>query len=160
MKAHQSTIGRNDEWLTPPDVLAPLGKFDLDPCAPVNRPWPTAECHYTEADNGLALAWRGRVWCNPPFNRNERPKWMERVAQHGNAVMLIPAATETKAFFDHVWQKADAVLFLEGRPHFHYVDGSRAKANCGTSICLVAYGAHNAEILAESGLGKFISLNK
>ena len=40
-----SITGKN-EWLTPPELLAKLGQFDLDPCAPVNRPWPTATHHY------------------------------------------------------------------------------------------------------------------
>lgn len=35
-----NTINK-DEWLTPPWLLSRLGSFDLDPCASVNRPWPT-----------------------------------------------------------------------------------------------------------------------
>jgi len=27
-----------DEWLTPPYIIKALGEFDLDPCAPINRP--------------------------------------------------------------------------------------------------------------------------
>lgn len=158
MKKHQSTIGKNDEWLTPPTILECLGEFDLDPCAPTVRPWDTAKTHLTEPENGLACQWTGRVWINPPFNRNERPKWMAKAASHGNAIMLIPAATETKAFFESVWAKAHSVLFLEGRPHFHYIDGTRARANCGTAICLVAYGENNSKILKDSGLGKFLEL--
>lgn len=159
MKAHQSTVGKNDEWLTPPEIIDALGPFDLDPCAPVVRVWPTARKHYTMEDDGLSREWEGRVWCNPPFNRFERPEWMRRVAEHGNAIMLIPAACETEAFFSHVWEKADAVLFLKGRPHFHFVDGERAKMNCGTAICLVAYGRQNAERLSRSGLGHFVEIN-
>ena len=50
---HHSARSRTNEWLTPPSVLQALGPFDLDPCAPVTRPWPTAREHYTEIDNGL-----------------------------------------------------------------------------------------------------------
>lgn len=156
MKSHQSAVGKNDEWLTPPEILKELGTFDLDPCASKIRPWSTAKLHYTE--NGLDLDWIGRIWCNPPFNRYQRPQWMKKISEHGNGVLLIPAATETKAFYDYVWNKANAVLFLRGRPHFYYVDGSRAKANCGTAICLVAYGKNNVEILEKSDLGKVIKL--
>lgn len=56
-----------DEWLTPPEIIKALGQFDLDPCAPVVRPWDTAERHYSIKDNGLMLPWSGRVWCNPPY---------------------------------------------------------------------------------------------
>jgi len=51
------------------------------------------------------------------------------------------------------------VLFLEGRLHFHYPDGTRAKANAGAPSCLVAYGRYDAYKLADSGLeGYFVSI--
>ncbi len=83
---------------------------------------------------------------------------MKKMAEHGNGIMLIPAATETEAFFKYVWEKADAVCFVKGRPHFHYVDGTRAKANCGCSIALVAYGAENVAVLQAANLGQTILL--
>lgn len=152
LSAHQSGRMKNDEWLTPPEILAALGPFDLDPCAPIERPWPTAGQHYTVLDNGLSQPWHGRVWCNPPFGR-EAVKWLRRVAAHGNGIALIPARTETAMFYECVWGAADAVLFIEGRPHFHYVDGRRAPFNSGAPICLVAYGLANVAALTRSGLG-------
>lgn len=152
LSGHQSPRMKNDEWLTPPSILQPLGEFDLDPCAPINRPWDTAKEHYTIADDGLSKEWVGRVWVNPPFG-TEAIKWMRRIAEHGNGIALIPARTETKMFYECVWGIADAVLFIKGRPHFHYVDGSRANFNSGAPICLIAYGKDNAEVLRESGLG-------
>lgn len=153
MKTHQKPIGLNDEWLTPPWILKPLGLFDLDPCAPVTRPWATADHHYTIEDDGLSREWFGRVWLNPPFNRYERPKWMAKMAEHNNGVMLIPAAWETEAFRQNVWGKASGILALHKRPRFCYVDGKKAKANSGCTICLVAYGDDNFQILRASGLG-------
>ena len=147
---------RNDEWLTPPDVIGCLGRFDLDPCAPVIRPWDTARCHFTVLDDGLAREWFGRVWVNPPFGR-EAARWMRRIAGHGNGIALIPARTETAMFFESVWGVADAVLFMRGRPHFHRVDGSRAPFNSGAPICLVAYGDRNVDALRASGLGHVVS---
>lgn len=46
MSGHQSARMKNDEWLTPPEILRALGAFDLDPCAPVVRPWETAAQHF------------------------------------------------------------------------------------------------------------------
>ncbi|WP_454751631.1 DNA N-6-adenine-methyltransferase [Cupriavidus necator] len=146
---------KNDEWLTPPEIVRALGTFDLDPCAPIVRPWDTAANHYTIEDDGLAQAWHGRVWCNPPFGR-EAVKWLRRMAEHGNGIALIPARTETAMFYECVWGIADAVLFLKGRPHFHFVDGRRADFNSGAPICLVAYGEDNAEALRASGLGFYV----
>ncbi|EHK65949.1 bacteriophage DNA methylase [Achromobacter arsenitoxydans SY8] len=152
LSSHQSARMKNDEWLTPPGIVAALGTFDLDPCAPEVRPWSTAHQHYTVADNGLQQTWKGRVWCNPPFGR-EAVKWLRKMAAHGDGVALIPARTETAMFYECVWDAADAVLFIEGRPHFHYVDGTRAPFNSGAPICLVAYGLSNVAALERSGLG-------
>lgn len=155
LSSHQSARMKNDEWLTPPEILKVLGPFDLDPCSPVNRPWPTAAAHYTANDDGLTQPWSGRVWCNPPFGR-EAVKWLRKCAEHGNAIALVPARTETAMFYETVWGAADAVLFIKGRPHFHYVDGRKAAANSGAPICLVAYGAANADTLRASGLGRVV----
>lgn len=152
LSSHQSARMKNDEWLTPPDILAVLGEFDLDPCAPIVRPWPTAKRHYTITDNGLEQSWGGRVWLNPPFGR-EAIKWMRQMAHHRCGIALLPARTETKMFYETVWGVASAVCFLRGRPHFYYVDGTRAAANSGAPICLIAYGKQNADVLSESGLG-------
>ena len=152
MTSHQSARMKIDEWLTPPEILRACGVFDLDPCAPIVRPWSTASQHYTMLDDGLSKPWIGRIWCNPPFGR-EAVKWLRRMAGHGNGIALIPARTETAMFYECVWGVADAVLFIQGRPHFHYVDGRRAPFNSGAPISLVAYGVANADILKSSGLG-------
>ncbi len=155
---HQSAVSGKDEWLTPPDLLACLGAFDLDPCSPVNRPWDTAAHHYTINDDGLIQPWAGRVWCNPPYGL-EAAYWLAKCADHGDAMALIFARTETRMFFEQVWNRASAVLFLAGRLHFHHVDGRRAPANSGAPSVLVAYGSDNAHALwLNSSLGKFIRL--
>jgi hypothetical protein len=159
MKAHQKTIGKNDTWLTPPEIWTKLGHFNTDPACPAFIKQPIATCCYTESDDGLAQKWFGRVWLNPPFNRYARPKWMKRMTEHGNGIMLIPAATETDAFYRYVWDRADAVCFLRGRPHFCNEEGVRAKANCGCSIALVAYGSENVYRLEQANLGRTIRLS-
>ena len=154
LSSHQKN-GGHDEWLTPPEIVRVLGPFDLDPCAPITRPWATAATHYTREDDGLSKPWHGRVWLNPPFGR-EAVKWMRMLCAHGNGIALVPARTETAMFYECVWDVAQAVLFMKGRPHFHYVDGRRAAANSGAPICLIAYGEDNAESLHASGLGKVV----
>lgn len=155
---HQSHRMGKDEWLTPPEILRALGPFDLDPCAPMNRPWDMAARHYTKEVDGLKQPWTGRVWCNPPYGK-EATAWLHRMVEHGNGIALIFARTETAMFFEHVWREAHAVLFIEGRLHFHHVDGTRANANAGGPSVLVAYGQENAQLLRHSGIkGQFIYL--
>ena len=146
-------------WLTPPTIIEALGAFDLDPCAaPEPRPWPTADFHYTKQDDGLSRPWFGRVWMNPPFGAHTAA-WLARMADHGNGIALAFARTDTAMFHAHVFNGADGVLFIAGRPHFHLPDGSRAKGNSGGPICLIAYGAANAERLRASGIaGKFFQI--
>ena len=156
MGSHQSIKMQKDEWLTPPDLLEKLGTFDLDPCSPIVRPWDTAKHHYTIHDDGLSQTWFGRVWCNPPYGLKAE-KWLHKLSTHGNGIALIFARTETRMFFREVWNKADALLFLEGRLFFHHVTGEVAKANAGAPSVLVAYGRNNVDALKNSGIkGKLI----
>jgi len=156
--SHQSASMGKDEWLTPPEIVMSLGRFDLDPCAPIVRPWDTADVHYTVNDNGLSKEWFGRVWCNPPYGL-ESAKWLHKLSDHKNGMALIFARTETRMFFDYVWSRATAILFIEGRLYFHHVDGSRASANAGAPSCLIAYDIDNGNKLLESGIkGKFLWL--
>jgi hypothetical protein len=122
------------EYLTPPWILDALGEFDLDPCAPVKRPWDMAKKHYT---------------------------------RHQNCIVLTFARTETKMFFNWIWNLAIAVLFIEGRITFYDVNGHLVRtrngkvANSGAPSVLIAYDHSNAESLRDSGIkGKFLWINK
>lgn len=151
MGSHQSAKMLKDEWLSPPYILSALGPFDLDPCSPVRRPWPTAARHYTIEDDGLSQPWIGRVFCNPPYGRMTG-KWLAMCADHRNATALIFARTETEDWVEQVWKRAHAILFLWGRLYFHHVDGRRAAANSGAPSALVAYDEANTLALERSGL--------
>lgn len=151
MGGHQSARMQKDEWLTPPWILERLGCFDLDPCASVSRPWPTANDHLTINEDGLLQPWHGRVWCNPPYGQHT-VMWLEKCFRHGNAIALIFARTETDMFFEYVWPFASALLFIRGRLHFYDIQGRRADANSGAPSVLVAYGNNNADCLYGSGI--------
>lgn len=111
-----------EEWETPRaffDALDAEFHFTLDPCSTDEN----AKCpkHYTKAQDGLAQDWTGEtVWCNPPYGR-EMPKWIRKCAEHGArggvAVMLIPARTDTRAFHDYIYHRAE-IRFIRGRLKF------------------------------------------
>ena len=146
-----------DVWLTPPDLLRALGEFDLDPCAPINRPWEMAKKHYTETDNGLMQNWEGRVWCNPPYG-NEAKHWLNKCAMHKNAMALVFARTETQMFFESVWPVAHSMYFLKGRLSFYHVTGKKG-GTAGAPSVLIAYDEQNSEVLKNLKVpGKFILL--
>lgn len=157
---HQTSIGKSQVHLTPRRILAPLGRFDLDPCGNDPRPWDCAARTYTEADNGLVLPWCGRVWLNPPFHRYQIFAWLERMARHGNGIALVHARTDTD-WFNLIWDNAAALFFIAGRVIFCRPDGSPQiitkptskqfgkSANSGAPVVLAAFGRDDAELLAS-----------
>lgn len=166
MGSHHSSDAGTHVWLTPPFILKALGEFDLDPCAaPEPRPWATAKTHWTHADNSLDRAWAGRVWLNPPYGpKASIAPWLRRMAEHGRGTALIFARTETVIFFETVWERAAALLFLRGRLCFYRKDGTLPRAdtgggNAGAPSVLVAYGKDDAARLRECGIsGQFVAL--
>lgn len=147
-----------DVWLTPPVLINKLGEFDLDPCCPNNLPWKTAKEYYSLDNNqdGLTLPWKGRVFLNPPYS-NWVP-FLKKLKDHNNGIALIFARTETKGFFDYVWDGADSILFLKRRVKFVKSDLSGGGSSTAPSV-LIAYGKENTESLRQSGLeGKLIKL--
>ena len=149
---------QKDEWLTPPHILAALGEFDLDPCSPINRPWDTANKHYTVLDEGLNKDWEGRVFCNPPYG-TETKHWLNKCAEHSNCIALVFARTETKMFFESIWEQATAIFFIKGRLSFHSVDGKKG-GTAGAPSVLVAYGQDNADYLRGLEIdGCFVDLS-
>ena len=105
------------EWETPQGFFDKLDEefhFDLDVCA-------TDENHkctkyYTKEQDGLKQKWAGRVWCNPPYGR-EIKAWVKACYEYGNAVMLLPARTDTSWFHDYIYGKAE-IRFIRGRLKF------------------------------------------
>ena len=113
----------------------------------------------TEASDGLSQKWDGLVYCNPPYGR-KLGVWLERCADHGSAIALVFARTDTAAFHLHVWPKASAMLFIKGRLTFHYPDGSapRTGHNSGGPSVLIAYGHEAAKRLYQNrDLGAYVA---
>src|SRR5262245_44466874 len=73
-----------DRWETPPalfQLYAEFG-FTLDVCATAEN----AKCAYyfTPADDGLAQAWRGACWMNPPYGA-VIGRWVQKAYESAQA---------------------------------------------------------------------------
>ncbi len=102
------------------------------------------------------------VWMNPPYGR-QTATWLSRLAAHGSGIALVFARTDTRMFFDQVWPRASALLFLKGRLTFHYPDGSKPKDghNSGGPSVLIGYGSAAVDRLKRNAVhGAFVSLGE
>ncbi len=149
--------GATDEWLTPPELIAALGQFDLDPCAHPQQFYRTAKRMIQPPKDGLAAKWKGRVWLNPPFSEME--SWLPKMAEHNNGIALAASRTEVERWFwPYIWDAATAILFIKGRLYFRKPDGT-TRGNAGHGSVLVAYGRYDATKLKASGIeGKYFLL--
>ena len=96
----EKSANTTDEWYTPKEIIDALGKFDLDPCAPVKPLWQTAETMYNKNHDGLTKDWVGRVWLNPPYSRPLIEQFVRKLAQHGNGIALLFNRCDSKMFQD------------------------------------------------------------
>lgn len=128
----------SEEWATPQDLFDRLNAefhFTLDPCSTDEN----AKCkkHFTKLNDGLAQDWSGEtVWCNPPYGKTMK-QWIAKCYRHylggGTSVMLIPARTDTAAFHDYIYGKAE-IRFIRGRLRF-----SGSKDNAPFPSMIVVY---------------------
>ena len=102
------------------DKISSIFNFSLDVCAlPENT---KCENYYTPKDDGLPKPWRGGVWCNPPYGR-EISSWVKKAYEESQkeynsfVLMLLPARTDTKWWWDWVQGKA-TLFFIKGRVKF------------------------------------------
>lgn len=148
-----SSSNRTDEWLTPPEIITELGPFDLDPCSPKNRPWPTAKKHYTFIDNGLMLPWKDRIWLNPPYSSLD--PWLNRMAIHMNGTVLIFNRSDTNTFHNLVFPITDSILYIKQRLKFYDVTGKISKSNAGAPSVLISYSDFDSQMLSQSNIKGF-----
>ena len=137
------------KWVVPQNIINKLGMFDLDPCSPVDRPWDTAKQHISIMDDGLTKEWNGRVFCNPPSG--EEYEWLEKCANHGNAIAMVFIKSDTKYFHDIILRYATAIYYIKGRVKFHYTDGSKADSAMLPSV-LISFNHWNGRMLENSGI--------
>ncbi len=138
------TEGTRDCWATPREFFDSLNAefhFTLDPCA---EAW-SAKClaYYTRREDGLIQPWTGRVFLNPPYS-NVGP-WLKKAVAEvasgmvGLVVALVPSATDTAWWQDHVEACADEIRFPRGRIQFVPPPGIKASSN-DTPSAVVVFG--------------------
>lgn len=102
-------LENNDNWATPRllyDSLNAEFHFDFDPC-PINADF-----------NGLDVEWGKSNFVNPPYNRFDKPKFINKAFQEWTkgktCVLLLPVSTSTVQFHELILPNAE-IRFLKGR---------------------------------------------
>lgn len=66
MAAHEQSVGKTDEWYTPPYVFEAMGvTFDLDPCSPGPEHWAPADWVFTKEHDSANRDWTIHEWNCP-----------------------------------------------------------------------------------------------
>ena len=145
-KAHVANNSGENEWYTPPVYVdaarAAMGGIDVDPasCEAANAVV-RARSFYTVETNGLAQAWGGNVWMNPPYAQPLVGQFIDKLISEldaGNveqACVLVNNFTDTKAG-QRLIIRADAVCFVAKRIKFIDKNGEESGAPLqGQMIC-------------------------
>jgi site-specific DNA-methyltransferase (adenine-specific) len=107
METWQVTIGPHQKKLY--DELNKEFNFYFDPC------------HLYADFDGLTVDWGGSNFVNPPYNRIDKPKFIQKAYEEWKkgktCVLLIPSATGTAKFHDLILPNAE-IRFLRGRVSF------------------------------------------
>jgi site-specific DNA-methyltransferase (adenine-specific) len=104
---------KTDKWMTPPEIFNPLNEefhFNYDPC-PIE--WEEGD------EDGLTSNWGTSTFCNPPYSKVSQwiKKSYDEWKKGKTVVMLINVITDTKAFHEYIYNKAE-IRFIKGRIRF------------------------------------------
>ncbi len=158
---HRTNFTGENEWYTPEEhverVRKVLGTIQLDPASSaLAQKTVRAKQFFTEADDGLAQEWRGKVWLNPPYAQPAIAHFVEKLASEfeaGNvseAILLTHNYTDT-AWFHRAALTAKAICFTKGRIRFVDTKGDRASPVQGQAFFyfgdrIQTFAAHFAEV--------------
>jgi len=114
---------KTDDWATPQylfDEWNAKYDFDLDAAASSNNHkcanWYGLDHPDADRRDGLAQAWTGKTWVNPPYGKVLN-QWVSHAAEQlSPVVMLLPARTDTRWF--HSYCINQRITFIKGRVKF------------------------------------------
>lgn len=143
--------GKTNSWLTPLSIVNSLGKFDLDPCGFKHHK--TASNIIELPEDGLSAKWKGRVWLNPPYGK-EQQEWLRKMKIHGNGIALIFSRLETRWIQEFI---GNGFFQIEGRIKFLKPDGNEHNSsNAGCGSILIPFSAKDERLILASNIkGRF-----
>ena len=137
----------NDQYWETPDHIFELGcdNFDFSPEIDVCANAQNTKCDLflSESQNALDQEWQRDFWMNPPYGRQVkdwiRKAYLSHVKYNVSGLALLFAKTDTAAFHDYIFKKAE-ICFLRGRIHF-FKDGKESIQPAPYPSCFVFWRA-------------------
>ena len=137
----------SDDYYTPKWVFDALGlHFDLDVASPPGGTDVPCNHYFTQADDGLAQDWFGRVWCNPPFSGAS--KWVEKWIEHQNGVLLVQSSKAK--YFNWLWE-SNAKCVSTDHKFLFATPGQGGRRDVYMPILIWALGNKNIQALNNIG---------
>lgn len=146
MAGHIATADRTD-WCSPEKIWGPVqrfygGRIELDPCSNDAVEF-SAVATVKPPEDGLAIGWAGKVYCNPPYG-DGLSRWVEKCANEylqgrAQVILLLPAAVDTRHWQGPIYTSAAAVCYIQGRLKFV---GAAASAPMATAL---VYWGHEGD---------------
>ena len=142
----EQTETTSDDYYTPKWIFDTLKlHFDLDVASPPHATNVPCDRYFTQADDGLAQDWHGRVFMNPPFSK-PRP-WVERWLNHANGIALLPYSKSK--WCQTLWDSNAALVYLYSLK-FERVD-KRVNNSTPFPLGVWAIGDDNVKAIAKLG---------
>jgi phage N-6-adenine-methyltransferase len=152
---HRAEGTGENEWFTPAEYVEAarevMGGIDLDPAThEAAQRTVQAVQYYTKQDDGLRLAWHGRVWLNPPYAQPYIAQFVDKLASEFSAGAVEQAVLLTHNYTDTTWfhraaGAASLICFTRGRIRFVDVDGGLCAPTQGQAFCY--FGGSTAEFI-------------
>ena len=149
-------------WFTPPELVKQLGKFDVDVCTTIRRPFDIGVQNIeVERHNSLSVdrnLFGKFVWMNPPYGKEIFP-FIEKFKTHNNGIALVFARMGTPWMQSWISENR-GVFFLRKRIAFIDINYKKG-TNAGADSCFLYCGDEARKRIENSGIdGVFIRSEK
>lgn len=171
-KGKKMPNSEKNDFRTPQDVFDSLderfGPFTLDAAASEENA--LVENFFDQQANSLKQTWSGKVWCNPPYVKQEDKTtikdWVEKAwmsVKSGIAecvLLLIPAHISNYYWHDTIYPHASHLVLFRGRMNFggpYTRAGGAARHPTVATVFSRAWKGEGIQLLRMSNKGEWLT---